>query len=149
MARCSSLAVLTATSTLSRARNSTTRRAGLGRPPAASPPDAIGIRQRCCPTARCSSLAVTTPAIPTALLPARNSTIRERNLDDHRQPRRRTLLSYGNVAAQWQGARRWRLQPPRPHSRERGTLHKRRGWRTHAGKRSFTQNSRCQGRLRH
>ena len=58
---------------LSRARNSTIRRAGPGRPPAASPPHAIVTRRRCCPTARCSSQAVTTAA---ALSRARNSTIR-------------------------------------------------------------------------
>ena len=45
------------TLTLSRARNSTIRRAGPGRPPAASPPHAIITRRRCCPTARCSSQA--------------------------------------------------------------------------------------------
>ncbi len=55
-ARCSSQADLTAAA-LSRARNSTIRRAGPGRPPAASPPHAIFTRRRCCPTARCSSQA--------------------------------------------------------------------------------------------
>ena len=44
--------------TFSRARNSTIRRAGPGRPPAASPPHAIITRRRCCLTARCSSQAV-------------------------------------------------------------------------------------------
>ena len=58
---------------LSRARNSTIRRAGPGRPPAASPPHATITRRRCCPTARCSSQAVMTT---TALSRARNSTIR-------------------------------------------------------------------------
>ena len=38
----------------SRARNSTIRRAGPGRPPAASSPHAMFTRRRCCPTARCS-----------------------------------------------------------------------------------------------
>ena len=47
---------------LSRARNSTIRRAGPGRPPAASPPHAIVTRRRCCPTARCSSQADLTAA---------------------------------------------------------------------------------------
>ena len=47
---------------ISRARNSTIRRAGPGRPPAASPPHAIVTRRRCCPTARCSSQAVTSAA---------------------------------------------------------------------------------------
>ena len=46
------------TPALSRARNSTIRRAGPGRPPAASPPHAMVTRRRCCPTARCSSQAV-------------------------------------------------------------------------------------------
>ena len=57
---------------LSRARNSTIRRAGPGRPPAASPPHAMVTRRRCCPTARCSSQAVYTAALSRA----RNSTIR-------------------------------------------------------------------------
>ena len=46
------------TSAISQARNSTIRRAGPGRLPAASPPDAAITRRRCCPTARCSSQAV-------------------------------------------------------------------------------------------
>ena len=49
------------------------RRAGLGRPPAASPPHAAITRRRCCPTARCSSQAVQATA---TLSRARNSTIR-------------------------------------------------------------------------
>src|SRR4029077_14849481 len=60
-------------STVSRARNSTIRRAGPGRPPAASPPVALVSRRRCCPTARCSSQQVLTAA---PLSQARNSTIR-------------------------------------------------------------------------
>ena len=57
----------------SRARNSTIRRAGPGRRPAASPPHAIVTRRRCCLTARCSSQEeLTAPAISRA----RNSTIR-------------------------------------------------------------------------
>ena len=62
------------TTALSRARNSTIRRAEPGRPPAASPPHAIGIRRHCCPTAKCSSQAVGTAA--STLSRARNSTIR-------------------------------------------------------------------------
>ena len=46
------------TSALSRARNSTIRRPAPGRRPAASPPHAIFTRRHCCPTARCSSQAV-------------------------------------------------------------------------------------------
>ena len=61
-------------SSLSRARNSTIRRAGPGRPPAASPPHAMITRRRCCPTARCSSQAVTDGQ--RLLSRARNSTIR-------------------------------------------------------------------------
>ena len=59
---------------LSRARNSTIRRAGPGRPPAASPPHAMITRRRCCPTARCSSQADLTAT--STLSRARNSTIR-------------------------------------------------------------------------
>ena len=58
---------------ISRARNSTIRRPGLGRPPAASPPRAMATRRHCCPTARCSSQAVMNSA---AISRARNSTIR-------------------------------------------------------------------------
>ncbi len=65
-------------SALSRARNSTIRRAGLGRPPAASPPHAKITRRRCCPTARCSSQAVLTCRC--TLSRARNSTIRRAGL---------------------------------------------------------------------
>ena len=69
-ARCSSQAVVSAAA-ISRARNSTIRRAGPGRPPAASPPHAHSTRRRCCPTARCSSQADVTTA---AISRARNST---------------------------------------------------------------------------
>ena len=103
---------------ISRARNSTIRRAGPGRRPAASPPHAIVTRRRCCPTARCSSQEVTT-----ALRRSRErGTLRsgERDLDGHRQPRHRTRSSHGDVAAQRQGARRRRLTAAA--SRERGTL---------------------------
>ena len=58
-ARCSSQEVSDGSQHLSRARNSTIRRAGPGRPPAASPPHAMFTRRRCCPTARCSSQEVT------------------------------------------------------------------------------------------
>jgi hypothetical protein len=45
---------LTAISIFPRARNCTTRRAGHGRPRAASTPHAINTRRRCCPMAWCS-----------------------------------------------------------------------------------------------
>ena len=92
----------------SRARNSTIRRAGLGRPPAASSPHACFTRRRCCPTARCSSQAV----LRHRRRSRERGTLRsgERDLDGHRQPRHRTLASHGDVAAQRQGARRRRLQ---------------------------------------
>ena len=107
-------------SAISRARNSTIRRAGPGRPPAASPPHAIFTRRRCCPTARCSSQAVTAAR----RLSRERGTLRsgERDLDGHRQPRHRTLWSHGDVAAQRQGARRRRCDSNGDHSRERGTL---------------------------
>ena len=72
-----------------RARNSTIRRAGPGRPPAASITHAIGTRRRCCPTARCSSQADTQQRWH----PRERGTLRsgERDLDGHRQPRQRTL----------------------------------------------------------
>ena len=63
MARCLSQAEVDFTSMLSRARNSTIRRAGPGRPRAASPPHAILTRRRCCPTARCLSQAALTATI--------------------------------------------------------------------------------------
>ena len=91
---------------LSRARNSTIRRAGPGRPPAASPPHAIshgdvaaqrqGARRR---------RTVTASGISRERGTLRSG---ERDLDGHRQPRHRTLLSHGDVAAQRQGARRRR-----------------------------------------
>ncbi len=56
------------------ARNSTIRQVGPGRPPAASPSHAQITRRHCCPTARCSSQPVKTPA---AISRARNSTIRQ------------------------------------------------------------------------
>ena len=52
-ARCSSQVELTPTP-ISRARNCTIRRAGLGPPPAVSAPHGKGSRRPCCPTARCS-----------------------------------------------------------------------------------------------
>ena len=77
-------------SAISRARNSTIRRAGLGRPPAASPPHAIFTRRRCCPTARCSSQAVMTHSVLRERGTLRSG---ERDLDGHRQPRHRTLVT--------------------------------------------------------
>ena len=60
------------TAALLAARNCTIRRAGLGRPPAASTPHAIVTRRRCCPTARCSWQG----DITAAFLAARNCTTR-------------------------------------------------------------------------
>ena len=73
-ARCSSQAVLTRSATLSRARNSTIRRAGPGVPLAASPPGGFFTQRRCCPTARCSSQVER--ILHRRLVRARNSTIR-------------------------------------------------------------------------
>ena len=93
--------------TLSRARNSTIRRAGPGRPPAASPPHAIITRRRCCPMARCSSQADMTAAsahLASAELydPASGTWTATGSLATARD------LSHGDVAAQRQGARRRR-----------------------------------------
>ena len=70
-----------------RARNSTIRRAGPGRRPAASPPRAIVTRRPCCPTARCSSQAV----MAKTATHRERGTLRsgERDLDGDRQPRHR------------------------------------------------------------
>ena len=84
------------TSAFRRARNSTIRRAAPGRRPAASPPDALFTRRRCCPTARCSSQEDWTT---TALRERGTLRSGERDLDGHRQPRHRTLSSHGDVAA--------------------------------------------------
>ena len=105
---------------LSRARSSTTRRAGPGHPPAASPPDGCshgdvaaqrqgaGRRRFCTGSFLCE-----------------RGTVRsgERNLERHRQPHHRTRLSHGDVAAQRPGAggRGGQTNSRRP-SRERGTL---------------------------
>ena len=85
---------------------------GPGLPPAASPPHAIVTRRRCCPTARCSSQAVVTATAHSR----QRGTLRsgERDLDRHRQPRHRTRLPHGDVAAQRQGARRRRWQASQP-----------------------------------
>ena len=104
---------------LSRARNSTIRRAGPGRPPAASPPHASFTRRRCCPTARCSSQAVNLTSA--AFSRARNSTIRRAGLGRRPAASSPHASSHGDVAAQRQGARRRRLWRQRL-SRERGTL---------------------------
>ena len=123
-ARCSSHAVLATaaiSTNISRARSSTTRRAGPGPPPAASPMHALSTQRRCCPTARCSSQGgATFPATPAELYDPASG-----DLDRHRQPQHRTLHSHGSVAAQRQGARRGRTWLLR-RSRERGTLRLRR-----------------------
>ena len=73
-ARCSSQEDLTSPAKpLSRARNSTIRRAGPGRRPAASSPVAIFTRRRCCPTVRCWLQEELATA---AISRARNCTIR-------------------------------------------------------------------------
>ncbi len=73
MAKCSSKEVNRwVTLAVSRARNSTIRPAGHGRPRAVSPPGATFTQRLCWPTVRCSSHPVLTPA---TLPPARNSTM--------------------------------------------------------------------------
>src|SRR5205814_1612882 len=79
-AKCSSQEDLTEIWTpalISRARNSTIRRAGLGRPLAASSPRAVLTRQRCCLTAECSSQQEwAQEECRSSFLPLRNCTTR-------------------------------------------------------------------------
>ena len=94
-----------ALSMFSRARNSTTRRSGPGRPRATSTPHARITRRRCYPTAWYSW-----PGEPTnggafrergALRPG------ARDLECHRQPQYRTRFSHGHLAPQRPGAGGW------------------------------------------
>ena len=83
-------------------------RAGPGLPRATSTPHAIVTRRRCCPTATCSWLEEV--RLRLRPLSRERGTLRsgQRDLEWHGRPQHRTQFSHGDVAAQRQGARRWR-----------------------------------------
>ena len=122
-ARCSSQEVITAA--ISRARNSTIRRPGPGRPPAASPPHAMRHTATLLPNGKVlvaggfgnsgylASAELYDPASGT--------------WSGHRQPRHRTRISHGDVAAQRQGARRRRITTAAAFSRARNSTIRRAG----------------------
>ena len=98
------------TSPFPRARNSTIRRAGTGRSPAASSPLARITRRRCCPTARCfvaGGLNYTTGILANAELydPASGTWTATSSLATARDYHTATLLPNGKVLVAGGGAR--------------------------------------------
>ena len=115
-ARCSSQEVMTPT--LSRARNSTIRRAGPGRPPAASLPHAVAHGDLAAQRQGARRRRLTSP---TALSRARNSTIRPAGPGRPPAASPPHAGTHGDVAAQRQGARRRRFATPSALSRARNS----------------------------
>ena len=83
-----------------RARNCTTRRAGPGRPRAASTPRALSTRRPCCPTGWCWLQG----EVVAALSRARNCTTRRAGLGRPRAASTPRAWSHGDLAAQRDGA---------------------------------------------